>query len=122
MEKLTLIIEAAQPFIILLLAVLLGAYNGQFITGASKSWHGTGFLIRALLIVFLWPDITLMLIYFWLAWPVYDIIINMYMRVKWNYVGTTSAFDRMPGCVLALGKILLTFGMIAAILVNWLGL
>jgi len=108
--------------IVILLAVLLGMYNGQFITKRSKAWHMTGFVIRALLMVLLWPDITLMLVYFWLAWPVYDIIINKYMGQKWNYVGSTSWFDRLPGFLVALLKIGLTVGMIAAILINWIGL
>lgn len=111
-----------KEIVILTLAVLLAAYNGQFITGASKSWHGTGFLIRALIMLLLWPDLTLMLIYLWLAWPVYDIIINCYMRVKWNYVGSTSWFDRLPGFPIAFLKILLTFGMIAAILISYFNL
>ena len=111
-----------KELIIISLAVLLAMYNGQFITKRSKAWHTTGFVIRALIMVLLWPDITLMLIYLWLAWPVYDIIINKYMGQKWNYVGLTSWFDRLPGYPVMLAKILLTFGMIAAILINWFGL
>lgn len=108
--------------IVLVLAVLLACYNGQFITGASRSWHGTGFVIRALLLPLLWPDVTLMLIYTWLSWVLYDVIINWYMKQPWNYVGTTAWFDRLPGFVIALLKLLLTFGTIAAILINWFGL
>lgn len=114
--------ETLNIIIPLILAVLLGIYNGQFITKRSKAWHRTGWIIRLLIGVMLYPDVTLMLIYSFLAWIVYDLIINWYMKKPWNYVGDSSEFDKLPGCVLAMSKLLVTFGMIAAILINWFGL
>jgi hypothetical protein len=105
--------------IILLVAVLLGMYNGQFITGASKSWHGTGFVIRALLMFVLWPDPTLMVVYFWIAWVAYDLIINFYMKVPWHYQGETAWFDLIPRGVIFFLKICLTFAALALVLINW---
>lgn len=103
-----------------MLSVLLAAYNGQFITGASTSWHRTGFIIRALLLPLLWPDVTAMLIYTWLSWVAYDAIINVYMRLPWHHTGGTSWIEtHIPTAWLWFGKIALTFVTIAFILVNY---
>lgn len=80
--------------LILLVGVLLGLYNGQFITEKSKSWHLTGFLIRVVLFIVLIPNLLLMAWYGVIVWPVYNIIINLYMRQPWHYQGTTAWFDR----------------------------
>jgi hypothetical protein len=109
--------------VILLLALLLAAYNGQFLSGASRSWHATGFIMRALLLVFIWPDVTMMLVYTWLAWIAYDAIINLYRRLPWHYTGTTSWIEtHIPTAWLWFLKIALTFTTVAFILVNWFGI
>lgn len=83
-----------KEIIILSIAILLALYNGQFINNKTKAWHRTGFIIRALIMVLLWPNWILMLVYFNLAWTVYDIIINVfYLKVPWWYQGETGWID-----------------------------
>jgi hypothetical protein len=80
--------------ILIAVALLLGFYNGQFIMNYSKLWHATGWLIRALLIIPLWPSALWIALYVVIAWPLYDIIINLHMKQKWYYQGKTSFMDR----------------------------
>lgn len=108
-----------QVLVLMLVAILLGVYNGQFLTGASKSWHRTGWLIRFLLGVLLYPNLLAMVVYAWLAWVAYDIIINFFIRQPWDYVGETSAIDKLPDWVdktLKGVKIALTILMIVLII------
>lgn len=94
--------------IILILGVLLAIYNGQFLAQKPIGWHRTGFIIRVGLGLLLYPNILYMLIYFNVAWSVYDIIINKYLKASWHYVGRTSWIDKTIPKWLNLGlKILL---------------
>ena len=106
-----------QEIIILIVAVLLAVYNGQFIKNKSKEWHRTGWFIRALLMFALWPNILLMLIYFNLAWIAYDIIINIfYLKAPWHYQGNTSFLDKnLPFAVVGAFKVGLMFFTVAYI-------
>ncbi len=85
--------------LIIIIALLLGIYNGFFITGQSAEWHTVGFVIRLLLgILFVWKTKGLDFwmrgaIYLTLAWTIYDIIIALMMGQAWNYIGATSFFD-----------------------------
>lgn len=95
--------------IILLVGLLLAFYNGYFIINNSKVWHGIGFVIRALLMFVLWPDVLLMSVYLWVVWPLYDVIIRLIMGVSPWHRGTTAWFDRMiPPAVMYTAKGLLT--------------
>jgi len=95
-----ILISAA--FIMLLLAF----YNGEFIkwdrtTGDEKShwsakWHRTGFMIRALVVLIVYRASTAgwALGAVFLAYPVYNAIINRYLGQKWHYIGKKAWLDR----------------------------
>jgi hypothetical protein len=83
-----------KEIIIITVALLLGFYNGQFIMNQTKNWHITGFIIRALLVIPLYPNTLAVLIYINCAWLLYDIIINLYMKQKWYYQGRTAWMDK----------------------------
>ena len=80
--------------IILLVGILLAIYNGQFLSHRSVGWHRTGFIIRLLLGLVLYPNLLYMMIYLNIAWALYDIIINMYLKVPWYYIGKTAWIDK----------------------------
>ena len=80
--------------IILLVGILLAIYNGQFLSLKVAEWHRTGFIIRLLLGLILYPNIIYMMIYLNIAWALYDIIINMYLKVPWYYIGRTAWIDK----------------------------
>lgn len=107
-----------QVIILMIVTVLLGVYNGQFLTDASKSWHRTGWVIRFLLGILLYPNLLAMVVYAWLAWIVYDIIINFFIRQPWDYVGETSTIDKLPNWILITGKIVLTILMVVLIVLG----
>jgi hypothetical protein len=83
-----------KEILILIIGVLLAFYNGQFLTNRSKQWHTTGWVIRALLMVVLWPNMLYMAAFINVAWLFYDIIINLYLNQKWWYTGKNAFIDK----------------------------
>jgi hypothetical protein len=102
--------------IIIIIAILLAVYNGQFITDQSAAWHLTGFVIRLLLgVMFVWKHKGLD---FWfratlfvtLTWTVYDSIIALMMGMPWNYIGVTSFIDvTIPVWLNQISKFIIAF-------------
>lgn len=79
----------------LIILLLLGIYNGQFISDRTVAWHATGFVIRLLIVgVLLYPDIGYMLIGFTIAYPIYNIICAIYLGQDWWYLGSTAKMDK----------------------------
>ena len=79
----------------LIILLLLGIYNGQFISNRIAAWHATGFMIRLLIVgVLLYPDVGYMLIGFTLAYPIYNIICALYLQQDWWYLGSTAKMDK----------------------------
>jgi len=79
----------------LIILLLLGIYNGQFISNRIAAWHATGFMIRLLIVgVLLYPDVGYMLIGFTLAYPIYNIICALYLQQDWWYLGATAKMDK----------------------------
>ena len=101
-------------------AIALAFYNGWFLIGASKSWHAMGFVLRFVPIIFIDHSWTARLVYFWVAWIVYDIIINKIRRDPWHYTGDSSWIERnIPTAWLWFCKIALTFVTVGFILSFW---
>lgn len=100
--------------ILILIGFLFAIWNGLVIKWYltkdqkwSDYWHGVGFIIRALPIVLIYPNLLWILIYANIAWTVYDIIINLFMGQSIFYIGKTSTFDKTFGKWLFVGKALL---------------
>jgi len=86
--------------------VLMAIYNGQFIMWEragrlskelwAKRWHRTGFFIRGAMwfVVLLVAPPAWALLGLLLAWPVYNGIINLYLKVPFFYVGKTAWIDK----------------------------
>ena len=98
----------------ILTVILFAIWNGLVIKWYltkdqkwSDYWHGLGFIIRALPIVLIYPNLLWILIYANIAWTVYDIIINLFMGQSIFYIGKTSTFDKTFGKWLFVGKALL---------------
>ena len=103
-----------MTYVILLIVLLFAIWNGLVIKWYltkdqkwSKYWHGLGFIIRALPIVLIYPNLLWILIYTNVAWTIYDMIINLFMGQSIFYVGKTSWFDRMFGKYLFIIKTIL---------------
>lgn len=113
--------ETCKILTVLVLGLLLAAYNGLFIlhrrTGQprySVRWHRVGWFIRAGLIVLLYPSWFWMLVYLNIAWTFYDVIINLYMGVPVFYQGKTAWFDKTfsRGLLFSLKGALLVFTLL----------
>ena len=82
----------------------------------SKYWHILGYVIRALPIIIIYPNIVAMLIYISISWILYDILINIINGWDIFYVGNTSWFDKTFGKYLFIPKLLLVISTIIYIL------
>ncbi len=108
---------------IIIIGILIAMYNGLYIKHYqtrdpkySVRWHRVGWFIRAGLMVALWPDWLMMLIYLNVAWTMYDMIINLYMGQKLFYQGKTAWFDKtFPRWLLLTAKGILLAGTIYAL-------
>ena len=84
----------------------------------SKFWHFLGVLIKVLIAwIYIyyegWDYIGLS----WLAvicYPVWDILIALFMRQKWYYTGTTASTDKLPDIIEYTIKGMVVMNLIAA--------
>jgi len=99
--------QIIQIILLVVAIIALGVYNGQMINWGnsrvapehqkwSKAWHRTGFIIRLLIaaVVFLIAGWGWLLIVGFLAYPVYNGIINHYLGTGILYIGKTAWMDR----------------------------
>ena len=78
----------------------------------SKYWHILGYIIRALPVIIIYPNVVAILLYVIISWVLYDILINIINGWDIFYVGNTSWFDNTFGKYLFIPKVLLLIGTI----------
>lgn len=115
--------DLLEYLVLSLMVVLLGFWNGLVIKWYltrdnkwSKYWHILGYIIRALPVIILYPNIVTMLIYTSISWVLYDILINIINGWGIFYVGNTSWLDKTFGKYLFIPKVLLLISTIIYIL------
>jgi hypothetical protein len=75
----------------------VAAINRSKIKPKIDWFHIWGFIIKLPLLYFLYPNILYLLIYFNIAWTLYDLIISKGISGKWFLIVTTSWFDKTLG-------------------------
>lgn len=118
-----------QSITVVLIILLFALFNGLIVNwkqatdedkakSISKQWHAVAMVIRALVVLLFYSNITLMIILGWFSIISYDIIIALIMRQKWYYIGDTATIDKL-GTKINYGlRILLTVGMIIYLILN----
>jgi len=111
-----------ETAILYILGILFAVYNGQFIKWGqthhypeqrakwSARWHRTGFILRALLFALIWhlQGIGPAAIFAFISYPIYNGIINMYLKAPFFYIGKTAWMDKnIPHPIHYLGYIIL---------------
>ena len=100
--------------ILSLIVILFSIWNGLVIKWYltkdqkySKYWHIVGYLIRAIPLYYIYPNITWILIYTNIAWTLYDMIINKVNGWNLFYIGKTSITEKLFGKLTLIGKAIL---------------
>jgi hypothetical protein len=101
--------------IILIILLLIAVREGLQLAGLRKYWKPVSWLIRALLVLLLWPDLTLMLTGAVLAWSVYNVSCAIGLGQKWWYLGTTSVIDKFK-IINYISQVLIVIALIYSLL------